>query len=170
MQQLLPRLILILSLAVLLASASCMKKESYPDTPEIRFEQFLTVFGSGQYATTGILTISFTDGDGNIGLFPWDTMPPYNPGGEYYYNYVIEYFEKQNGRFVKVDLDPPYSARIPYLLPQEQHKAIKGVITDTLQLNPAPVFDTIRFRFFIYDRTPNRSNVDSTPPIILRRP
>jgi len=148
---------------------SCLKKESYPDTPQITFQGFTTVFDTGKIAKRGILTITFTDGNGDIGLNAGDTTYPYNRGGDYYYNYVIQYFEKQQGRFVYVPLDPPFSARIPYLTPGDPNKAIKGVIVDTLVMNPVPIFDTVKFRFFIYDRALHKSNVDSTPPIILRR-
>ncbi len=150
--------------------SSCMKKESYPDTPQIAFEGFYLAFDTGKVAKRGILTISFKDGNGDIGLRAADTLPPYNRNGDYYYNYVIRYYEKQMGRFVLVPLDPPFSARIPYLTPEDPGRAIKGIIVDTLLLNPQPVFDTVKFIFFIYDRALNKSNVDSTPPIILRRP
>ncbi len=154
---------------ITLQFSSCMKKESYPDVPEIAYESFAAVYDTGRYPKSAILTISFRDGDGDIGLRFFDTLPPYQKNGQYYYNYVIEYFEKRMGTFVKVDLDPPFSARIPWLTPDDQNKAIKGIIVDTLQMNPKPLYDTIRLRFFIYDRALNRSNVDSTPPIILRR-
>jgi hypothetical protein len=149
---------------------SCMKKESFPNTPQIAFEGFTEVFDTGKVAQRGYLTISFKDGDGDIGLNPRDTNAPYNRDGDYYYNYVIRYYEKQMGKFVYVPLDPPYSARIPVLNPDDPGRAIKGIIVDTLVLNPQPVFDTVKFVFFIYDRALNKSNIDSTPPIILRRP
>ena len=150
--------------------SSCMKQESYPDIPAIVFRDFTTVFVSGNVAKKGILTISFTDGNGDIGLRASDTLPPYQKNGDYYYNYVINYYEKRQGRFVKINLDPPFSARIPYLTSDYPNKAIKGIIVDTLPMNPKPIHDTIKFVFFIYDRALNKSNVDSTPPIILRRP
>jgi len=148
---------------------SCMKQEHYPDVPEIEFSNWVSVFDTGQYAKTGALSILFRDGTGDIGLNPGDTFPPYNKEGPYYYNYVIDYFEKQNGLFVKIDLYPPFSARIPILTPDYPNKAIKGIIVDTLYLNPKPLFDTIRFELFIYDRGLNKSNVVTTPEIILRR-
>ena len=149
--------------------SSCMKKESYPDIPEIRFEGFTTRFDTGMYARQGFLTISFKDGNGDIGLRPNQKEPPFDTGSIYYYNYIIDYYENQNGTFVKVALDPPYYARIPYLTPDDPNKAIKGIIVDTLTLNPKPKHDTVKFKFYIYDRALNKSNVDSTPPIILRR-
>jgi len=158
------------SAIVLLLISSCVKQESFSDTPEISFREFLRVYDTGQYAVQGILSFSFQDGNGDIGLNPGDTFPPYNPEGPYYYNLVINYFEKQNGTWVEVFLDPPYSARIPVLTPEDPGKAIKGFIVDTLTLNPLPVFDTIKFELFIYDRALHQSNVISTPEIPLIRP
>jgi hypothetical protein len=152
-----------------LALSSCMKKETYPDVPEIAFQSFTTQFDTGLYAKRGFLTISFKDGNGDIGLRTDQTSPPFDSGSIYYYNYIIDYYEKQHGKFVKIDLDPSYNARIPYLTPTDPNKAIKGIIVDTLILNPIPVYDTVKFKFYIYDRALNKSNVDSTPPIILRR-
>ncbi|MCX6276520.1 MAG: hypothetical protein NT004_00305 [Bacteroidetes bacterium] len=148
---------------------SCMKKEKFPDVPQIAFENFTLEFDSNIYAQRGYLTISFKDGDGDIGLHPDQKDPPFDTGGIYYYNYIIDYFEMQNGQFVKIELDPSYNARIPHLTANDESRAIKGIIVDTLPLNPVPVFDTIKLKFFIYDRALNKSNVDSTPPIILRR-
>jgi len=150
--------------------SSCMKKETFSDIPQIAFRSFATEFDSGLYAKRGFLTISFQDGNGDIGLRPDQKYPPFDTGSIYYYNYIIDYYEKQNGVFVKVPLDPSFNARIPYLTPDDPNKAIKGIIVDTLVLNPFPVHDTIMFKFFIYDRALNKSNVDSTPPVILRRP
>ena len=153
----------------ILALSGCIKKESYPDVPEIGYESFLLVFDTGQFAKQGIFTISFKDGNGDIGLRSRDTFPPFNKQGSYYYNYILNYFEKQNGVFTQVDLDPPFNARIPYLTPDDPNKAIKGLITDTLDLNPHPLFDTIKFEAYIYDRALNKSNIISTPEIILRK-
>ena len=157
-------------LPALFLASSCMKKENYPDTPQIAFEGFTLAFDTGKIAQRGFLTISFKDGNGDIGLVAGDTNFPYNRGGDYYYNYVIQYYEKQMGKFVLVPLDPPYSARIPLLNPNDPGRAIKGIIVDTLVMNPQPVFDTVKFLFYIYDRALNKSNIDSTPLIILRRP
>ncbi|MCX6304525.1 MAG: hypothetical protein NT040_06120 [Bacteroidetes bacterium] len=149
--------------------SSCMKKEVYPEIPEIAFQSFYLEFDTGLYATRGFLTISFKDGNGDIGLRTNQKEPPFDTGSVYYYNYIIDYYEMQNGTFVKVPLDPSFNARIPYLTPNDPNKAIKGIIVDTLPLNPLPLHDTVKFKFFIYDRALNKSNVDSTPPIILRR-
>ena len=148
----------------------CVKQENYPDVPQIQFLNFISVFDTGQYAIKGILNISFTDGNGDIGLNSSDILPPFDTAGPYYYNYIITYFEKQKGVYQQVDLNPPFSARIPVLNTEFPGKPIKGVIADTFDLNPHPLFDTIKFEAFIYDRSLNKSNVISTPEIVLKRP
>ena len=160
---------LLVSAIGLLLFSSCMKKESFSDIPQIEFAGWTSVYDTGLFAKRGILAITFKDGNGDIGLNPGDTLPPFNKEGDYYYNYLISYFEKQSGTYVKIDLDPPFSARIPVLTPDDLKKAIKGFIVDTLQMNPHPLFDTIRFELCIYDRALHQSNVVTTPDIILRR-
>ena len=150
--------------------SSCVKQENYPVEPQIEFLNFILVFDTGQYAVKGILNISFTDGDGDIGLNPNYTIPPFDTGSPYYYNYIITYFEKQQGAFVPIDLNPPFSYRIPVLNSEFPGKPIKGMISDTLPMNPFPLFDTIKFEAYIYDRALHKSNVISTPEIILKRP
>ncbi|MCX6246043.1 MAG: hypothetical protein NTU98_15220 [Bacteroidetes bacterium] len=155
--------------ALFLILAGCMKKQSYPETPEISLIGFETVSDTAQVVRYGILGISYQDGDGNIGLDPGDTFPPYDRNGPYYYNYVINYFEKQNGVFNQVDLTIPFSLRIPVLTPDDPGRAIKGFMYDTMSLYPPPLHDTIKFEVFIYDRSLNKSNVITTPEIILKR-
>ena len=156
--------------AGLLLFAGCMKKQSYPEIPQISFLGFETYYDTAKVLRTGILAISYQDGNGDIGLSPGDTFSPYQRGGPYYYNYVIDYFEKRNGVFTKVDLVIPFSRRIPVLTPFDPGRAIKGFIYDTIGLYPPPPYDTIMFEAFIYDRALNKSNVITTPEIIIRRP
>ncbi|MEI6680978.1 MAG: hypothetical protein WCO44_00040 [Bacteroidota bacterium] len=146
-----------------------MKKEVYPDVPVIAFQNLTLAFDTGKVAKKGYLTISFKDGNGDIGLQPGETQPPYDTGSIYYYNFIIDYYELIRGKFVKLQSTVPFSARIPYLTPDDPNKAIKGIIVDTLTLNPKPAHDTVKLKFFIYDRALHKSNVDSTPPFILRR-
>jgi hypothetical protein len=155
--------------AILMVFNGCMKKQNYPDIPEISLLSFEMFVDTAHVVRTGILTIYYQDGNGDIGLNPSDTFSPYQRNGPYYYNYVINYFEKQNGVFKQVDLAIPFSLRIPVLTPNDPNKAIKGFIADTMDLYPPPLHDTIRFEAFIYDRALNKSNVIATPEIILRR-
>ncbi len=155
----------------MLLLTSCIKQENYPDIPEIGYAGMQLVYTTDTtpYPFEGILSITFQDGNGDIGLRPRDTFPPFNKEGEYYYNYVIRYFEKRDTGWAEVILDPPFSARLPILNQGYDGKPIKGLITDTLSMDPSPDYDTVKFEMFIYDRALNKSNVVSTPDIILRR-
>ncbi|HTX87923.1 MAG TPA: hypothetical protein VMC08_02955 [Bacteroidales bacterium] len=164
------RCIVLWSLPGLFLWTGCLKQENYSNIPAITLQSFVLVYDTGHYPVSAILTITFQDGDGNIGLSDGDTLPPYDKNGQYYYNFVIQYYERQMGQFVLRDLEPPLSARIPVLSPLYPGKPIKGVIADTLVMDPTPVHDTIRIDAFIYDRALNKSNVISTPVAILRRP
>ena len=155
--------------AFILWLSSCMKEEKFSDIPQIAFENFTLEFDTGIYATRGYLTISFRDGDGDIGLLPNETDSPYT------YNYYIDYFVFYNdSSFVRFDTltnDKNFSlnARIPLLTPDNPNKAIKGIIVDTLLMDELNRYDTVKYKFYILDRKLHRSNTDSTPPIILRR-
>jgi hypothetical protein len=155
--------------AVVTLLGGCMKKQSFSEIPEIGYLGMEFIYDTNAYPSKGILSISYQDGNGDIGLNRGDTFFPYQPGGNYYYNFVITYFEKQNGVFKQVDLTFPLSARIPVLTPDDPGKAIKGFIDNTMPLPPKPTHDTIRFEAFIYDRALNKSNVITTPEIVLRR-
>jgi len=162
---------------------SCQKFEEYPLEPNIAFESF-TLFvdtisdGDTVKAVTnrGVLAISYTDGDGDLGLRSEDTLYPFNSGSPYYYNIIVSYYEKQNGIFVKVPVTNPsgdvdtinFNGRFPFLTPFGIHKAIKGIINDTLPVNnPNSTFDTIKFSVYIYDRALNKSNEIETSEIVI---
>lgn len=62
---------------VLIALTSCFEKEVFPDTPNIEFEN--VVFYDGFSTDSLILSFSFEDGNGDIGIIQsQDILPPYN--------------------------------------------------------------------------------------------
>lgn len=174
-------LILVLILGMLINS--CRKFEEFPDIPEIEYDNFIVLVNQQTGITErGVLIFSYTDGDGDLGLASGDTLPPYNSEGDYYYNLIIKYYEKQFGEFVEVPLlswnaDSSYydtltfNSRFPVLTPETGNQAIKGVFADTLFIyNPLSSFDTIKFKAFIYDRALNKSNEIETSEIIRFQP
>ena len=66
---------------------SCIKKEDYPDIPSIEFKSFSKINNGLGYDDKGLLVISFTDGDGDIGLGSQEIQPPYDTASMYYYNF-----------------------------------------------------------------------------------
>ena len=172
------RLILIYGLILILIGGilySCEKKEEYPIIPKIKFENFLKIYNPDLgIFERGVLKISFTDGDGDIGLYQWDTVAPYD------YNFFITYYEIQNGDTVEVfitkyneqtgeDDTLNFHARIPILTPGGSNKSIKGEIEDTLFIyNYNSSFDTIMYKAYIKDRALHESNSILTPLIVRR--
>ncbi|MEO0404330.1 MAG: hypothetical protein AAF193_05625, partial [Bacteroidota bacterium] len=51
-----------------IAMVSCLKDNSFPPEPEITFKSFVVTDGDA------VLSIDFTDGDGDIGLNQGDTV------------------------------------------------------------------------------------------------
>ena len=161
---------------------SCRKFEEYPIEPVITFDNFTLLLNS-QTGTTerGVLSIGYTDGDGDLGLNTGDTLPPFDKNGNYYYNFIVKYYERQNGTFVEVPLlswNPDtqkydtitFNGRFPNLTPEHGNKAIKGVIQDTLYVNnPLSDFDTIKFKVSIYDRALHKSNEVETPMVVVKK-
>lgn len=173
------KITLILFLAGILLFSMCRKFEDYPIEPQIEFNNFLLEYNESTGITErGVLMISYTDGDGDLGLFSRDTFPPFNYGSDYYYNMIIDYYEKQNGKWELVPLifkDPEtgendtltFSVRIPNLTPSSGNQSIKGVIQDTMYIyNPLSEFDTIKFSVYIIDRALHISNTVETPEIV----
>lgn len=161
--------VLVVLLLALFLNA-CRDQETYPDEPVITFESFAKIVNGTGIDQEGTLTLSFTDGDGDIGLKEEDTLSPFNPGSEFYYNFYIDYYEKQNDSFIKVDLLSSFHARIPFVDADLASEGYKGEIQIQLFINnPASQYDTIMFETFIYDRALNKSNVIRTPEIIVKK-
>lgn len=171
--------ILILMLIVGSVVLSCRKFEEFPDIPAITYDNFIMLMNPQTGITErGVLVFSYTDGDGDLGLASRDTLFPYDKDGDYYYNLIIKYFEKQNGIFIEVPLlswnpDSSYydtltfNSRFPVLTPISGNMAIKGVFQDTLFIyNPLSDFDTIKFKAYIIDRALNKSNEIETQEIV----
>lgn len=147
---------------------SCLRRNNFPDEPRLEYRDFVKYPAINGKDSIGVLKLKFTDGDGDIGLDQQDTFPPFNVGSQYYYNFYVNYFEKQNGSFVKIDLPLPNYSRIPNITPTGQNKTLEGELEMALFINnPFSNFDTIKFEAFIYDRALRQSNIVETPEIIV---
>lgn len=160
---------LIKIILVLTVISACKKAEDYPVVPVITFKDFKVYKQADGTDSLGIFSFTFTDGDGDIGYKKSDTLAPYDRKGAYYYNFVIKYFEKIDGKFTEVELPLPISSRIPYLTPEGKNKTLEGEIQIDLFLNnPLAQSDTVRFDAFIYDRALHKSNVITTPDLLIK--
>jgi hypothetical protein len=158
-----------LLISIVAGLTSCIKEEQYPIIPHIEFGGFATAKDITGKDSLGAISISYTDGDGNIGLFPWDTVEPKK------YNFYLKFMELVNNELVEVkpvDSTLTFNARIPLLTPVGRNKNIKGDITMYLELYFARQIlksDTIAFEIYNRDRDLNNSNVVETPLFLIER-
>lgn len=149
---------------------SCVEKEQYPLEPVIKYAGFMVDTTAQGYDSLGIVTITYTDGDGDLGLDSTDTVEPY------LYNYFFTFKEMKNGILQPVELPDPavnFNARIPILTPTGKNKNISGEIVRTLELYQAwdaLSSDTIGFEIYIMDRALHVSNIVESPLYMIRRP
>lgn len=166
-----PHLLLIF-LSSLFFLISCNDIEEFPTTPVITFKGYKIYKDLNNRDTALILTIEFKDGDGDIGLGKADTLDPFLPGTEFYYNMFVDYYEFIDTAFFQVTPNPFSDDTIRYLyrlpddiIPTTNNKAIKGEID--LKINDLdPQHNPIKFSIYIYDRKLNKSNVVESPSII----
>lgn len=159
-----PPKVALLLVGVGLLVGGCLKTEEFPKEPKIEFKSF-ELFGD-----SASLVISFTDGDGDIGLGPSDTSPPFDTASTYYFNLFLEHAEKRNGVWYDVEFEEPISYRIPRITPSGQNKVLEGEIA--VALDPFSLFittnsDTVRYTVELVDRALNVSNRASTGDIIV---
>lgn len=135
----------------------CKKDDNISEIPHIEFKDFVAT-GDSAY-----VLLSFTDGDGDLGLSESDTA------GEFRYNFFMRYFEKQNGQFVEREFSPPFNYRIPTLTQSSRSKSLVGEIKVSITpffydfLSP---YDTLKYEIYIKDRALHESNRVTTPEIV----
>lgn len=168
-----------ISLFILMATmvfSSCKKPDEYPIIPSIEFKQIYSARDTGGYDENVITVISFTDGDGDLGYYTAESGkndPIFDdPNSEYYYNYHVIKWQKENGVWSidsladngeKLNL----GGRLSYMTPSGKNKALKGEIKQTVAIDVALQNDTFRYDIFIYDRALHKSNVVRTDEIVL---
>jgi hypothetical protein len=169
------KIVCFLILIVVVLSA-CKKPVRYSDIPKIEFIS-INKYQDEMIKDGAMLTFSFQDGNGDIGLNNNDTFPPFNPKSTYYYNFFCDYYEKQNGVFKKIDsievngkmLPFNLNARIPRLsyLPEESINGEIYLIMPFYYDTSSPYNDTIGLTFYIVDRKLNKSNMEEVT--VIRR-
>jgi len=150
---------------------SCKKPQTYPVVPALEYKSFElkdTVDLLDNKVKKGILTVSFTDGDGDIGLDPSDTLSPFDTSSIYFYNFFIDVYKKQNDSLVLQDLLVPLRYRIQNITPLGQNKTLKGTISVSINYNYYEINDTFKYNIYIYDRALHKSNIVETPELIIK--
>jgi len=146
---------------------SCERVQSYPCVPDIcflslTFEDITTPLGIDKMA---MLTFSFIDGGGNIGVrfndsiskihFTWDKKMP--DGG-------YEHYQFPNTGTINDSIAIPYNNVMNK--DEAQNKTLQGTIRVALvppNISQEQKIDTMRIEFYIFDRAKNQSNIEYTP-------
>ncbi|MBC6611273.1 hypothetical protein H8B15_10085 [Hymenobacter sp. BT507] len=172
---------LALGASFLLAGAgvsSCLTPPDYPDTPSIEFKSIRServVADIGTYDTVTV-TVSFRDGDGDLGLDNSETNAPYNltnsngQPNKFYNNYFFQPQILRGNTFVDYDLSFPYDSRFPRIPPIDRNEPKRGNLSFGLQVfqGTFPAGSQIRFKVSIADRALNVSNEVTTDPITIQ--
>lgn len=156
--------------------AACNSEDDLPDEPVINSVEYLEEERN--------LVFNFTDGDGNFGLPPSDTLPPFQAledtlneiPNQYHNNLWLDIYVLRNGTYELLETPTPFDFRIPLLTPQGQNKQLKVTATYDLSLdfedllitgNYFDLGDTLKFSVTIVDRDLNLSNTAITEGHIL---
>jgi len=160
-------------LFIILLFSSCVERIDYPKEPVIKYKDFY-IYSQNNFET-GVFVISFTDGDGDIGLAHKDTLPPFNPGSKYFFNFFMTFYQQIDGNFeVIVDYDGnvvEYNSRIPPVNPDDEPQNLRGDIYIDIDISILKAVlgnnNVIKIEAYIVDRNLNYSNTIITPPLIL---
>jgi hypothetical protein len=148
-----------------LSLSGCKPEKQLPPEPVIEFKSFT------QFGDSASLVISFTDGDGDIGLSDAFNQPPFDTGSTYYHNLFLEYDTLENGAWRRVAFQLPLYYRIPVITPTGQNKTLEGEIAVALKPWPLITYsagwpaDTVRFTVILVDRALNVSNAVESPQV-----
>lgn len=154
---------------MLFFAMGCLETVEYPPEPIItfnRYELLDSVDVLGNDVTYCSVYIDFTDGDGDLGLQPSDTIGPYHVDSLFHNNLLVDYYENHGNGMELIELSPSYSGRIPYLTPPGQNKQLKGTIRYLMDVSYRSS-DTVQFDLRLVDRALNVSNLETTPIILI---
>lgn len=161
-------------LALVFGLAACEEIVTYPNTPQIEFEQVevkdsVDLLGN-RYKSVD-LQFHLIDGDGNVGLQEGDSLFV-SEDSVLYNNFFASDYKKENGEFVLVEALLKRSYRLPYIEIQGQNKTLDATVNIRFEYQYGGDFelpyDTFRYDFFVIDRELNKSNVILTPEIVFQ--
>jgi len=148
---------------------NCEPIRSYSEIPEIKFKKLVFVDSINAGGLDGIdkytvLSFSFIDGDGDLGVRPRD---PDSVSKIHYTWYqklsdgTYEPFQFKSG-VINQEHIIPYGSVMDKT--DAHNKTLKGTIEMALVTPSKPQdIDTMRIEFYIVDRAENLSNIEKTP-------
>ena len=147
----------------------------FSNVPEIALESVEVLSDLDGNDSIIQVSLSYQDGDGDIGLTSADTASPFNLGSLYSHNLPVTYLVKNaNDSFLPLrkrngDVYGNEHERIPVITPTGKYKAISGSLLVNLPANPIslrPEFLKLELR--LIDRSLNISNTITTEVLELK--
>jgi len=156
---------------------NCEPIRSYSEIPEIHFKKLVFVDSIDSHLSNlikyAVLSFSFIDGDGDLGVAPWEKNPDgtAKPGlglSKIHYTWYQKLPDETYEPFEFVNNTIDQESEIPYGSVMDktdaQNKTLKGTIEIALETPMDPQgIDVMRVEFFIVDRAGNKSNIEYTP-------
>jgi len=152
---------------------SCEPLQKYSDIPEIHFKKYTYEDRwddlDQAFLKKSVLTFSFIDGDGDIGVRFQDSISKIHfTWYKKLSDGVYEPYKYPKGTVTD-------STAIPYssvMNKDEAHnKTLKGTIEIVISTPEKPKgVDTMRVEFYIVDRARNKSNIEHTPDFSILNP
>ncbi len=159
-----------------IGASGCLKVQSVSNIPAIEFKSWDWVV----LDTTASVTISFTDGDGDVGGGTvMDSAAPYNVQAPPYYDFIMLYYyqDPKDGKFKRYYSPQSKDSTLVYehisnLTPAGPDKSLHGEINfmmsgpfgpPSISGSGKPMYPIFRYDIFIYDRAGHKSNIVSTP-------
>jgi hypothetical protein len=139
---------------------ACVKKTTYPTTPEIEYKAFYPFVGD-----SADLQIKFKDGDGDIGVSADDSTRTL--WVTYYYKDTVT--QKFIGYYRPLFND---TLRTGYIIksPNDSYKGkpISGEISVRLQqLRHSKKIKNVKYVIYLFDKAGHKSNVVTTPELFV---
>ncbi len=168
-----------LSLAVVVMLSGCLKPEEFPDEPILTFksleQKYEAVLNDPDPERFIYVTVGFTDGDGDIGLDPQDTLSPFGVGEAHNFNFVCDFKMLIDGQWT--DIGSEWPNRIKRISPSGQDPTLNGEIIVKVGPYPEPrvgpvqpilTGDTMRVSVSLEDRSLHMSNTVTSEAFVLQ--
>ncbi len=137
---------------------SCVKKTTYPKTPEIEYQAFYPFVGD-----SADFQIKFTDGDGDIGVSETDSTRTLFVT-YYFKDTVTNKYRAYYSTLFNDTLRTGYVVRAPS--DSYQGKPISGEVSVRLQqFRHSKKIKNVKYVVCLFDKAGNKSNVITTPEL-----
>jgi hypothetical protein len=156
---------------VIVLLASCRPEGlQFSEIPTLKLEKQPQQLQLNGIDSIVLIELDYTDGDGDIGLEPADTLAPFNYGSKFFYNLFINVYKVEDGKSMPIIIPlttdtVKYNDRILNLTPTGKNKSIFGKINLNINALPYPgIFpDSMYYTIQIADRNLHLSNIVQTP-------